>query len=56
MANERYHIVAEDKKTNKRIPVTDSMSLEQAKQWKPMSVMKKSYKYFRVVRIKLIKL
>jgi hypothetical protein len=44
-----YGIRAENRNTNVRVMITEPMTLSEANEWEPTSVIKKRYRYFRVV-------
>lgn len=43
----KYIIIATNRQTKKREPVTNPMSLEDADYWSPRPIHKKTHKYFR---------
>lgn len=53
MKADKYIIVAEKRgNLGKRVPITDPMSKEDAKNWKASYVWRKHFRYFRVVKYK----
>jgi hypothetical protein len=49
---DKYHIVAQDRYTKQRIPITSPMTFEEAKNYKPSRSEKIAYRYFRVAKVK----
>lgn len=50
MSQNNYGIRAENRSTKTRVMITHPMPLQEAEAWKPSSIQKKLYKYFRVVK------
>jgi hypothetical protein len=49
---DKYVIVAENRYLKERLPITYPMSKAEAESWKPSTIDKKHYRYFRIAKHK----